>query len=683
MTFMRALTRRRTGADRASAVATGLPSSATFRWADVAIDLTLIMVLTAFAFGVTYHPYFFGDELILHQIAAKNNYALGPLFLEINAYKPRLVGNGILALLANWEMGRWATAALEDVCVIWIKALLYGVVRYMFQGDRLLAWQLVATVLTSRYGIVFYYDYSSGLLDLLSTAFLLTSLVAAWLAWRKEFVWRYGAAALTAAVLCIFVHERYVAGLLAAGFAIAIAEYVGASAQRRMPVIAWALALGVVPLLLFWVANTVYGSRPMATGTAGLEVELGWDTLWTVLAYAYNVFLGGNYGHAWLWGAYNYLDPVGRILGWGAALVTAVLVAAIVLQKGFAWPNRWLAAGLAAVAVAMIVVASLPGSDYVQPRWMFPVGILVAMTWIVAVERAWRYAAITVVLVINLIYLALGSHDSTSQVSASRSASSLAASLLGIVPNGKSAIVVGNGSDGWTIGGCCAVEAVARLGDAFSRINLKSVIHVDPFVPERDFDPANYDFGLAYDGVGPNQVARYRQVSVREAFTIAALIPIIEYHHAEFDHYFVTGIAAEIAGLDNGTIAGWRRTGLQFNGYATGRGPPGTSAVCRFFSTAFAPKSSHFYTPSPSECATVKENADWQFEGDVFSEALPTADGGCAEGYVPVYRLYNNSQGGAPNHRYTTNFAARAPMLAAGWIPEGYGPDGVAMCAPQ
>jgi hypothetical protein len=35
------------------------------------------------------------------------------------------------------------------------------------------------------------------------------------------------------------------------------------------------------------------------------------------------------------------------------------------------------------------------------------------------------------------------------------------------------------------------------------------------------------------------------------------------------------------------------------------------------------------------------------------------------------------------NHRYTTSAAIKADMLAAGYIAEGYGPDGVVMCAVQ
>ncbi|MEO8752594.1 MAG: hypothetical protein ABI624_07945, partial [Casimicrobiaceae bacterium] len=108
----------------------------------------------------------------------------------------------------------------------------------------------------------------------------------------------------------------------------------------------------------------------------------------------------------------------------------------------------------------------------------------------------------------------------------------------------------------------------------------------------------------------------------------------------------------------------------------------GLNAVCRFFSTSFNPKSSHFYTPFASECTTVKASPDWSFEGEVFFAVVPAIDGSCAANTVPVYRMYNMGQGAAPNHRYTTDVAVRAAMLALGWAPEGLGDIGVIMCAP-
>jgi len=163
--------------------------------------------------------------------------------------------------------------------------------------------------------------------------------------------------------------------------------------------------------------------------------------------------------------------------------------------------------------------------------------------------------------------------------------------------------------------------------------------------------------------------------------TTVTSVDVIEYYHADWDQYFITAIPEEIARLDDGSVVGWARTGRQFKAYPLGASQGVT--VCRFFSIAAAPRSSHFYTPFPTECATVMANADWLLEGNVFRIDVPASNGTCASGTVPVYRVYNNGQGGAPNHRYTVDASVRAQMIAQGWIPEGYGPSGVIMCAPQ
>ena len=153
----------------------------------------------------------------------------------------------------------------------------------------------------------------------------------------------------------------------------------------------------------------------------------------------------------------------------------------------------------------------------------------------------------------------------------------------------------------------------------------------------------------------------------------------VEYYHKAFDHFFVTAIADEITKLDNGTFVGWQRTSLQFDVYK--EPTPGASPVCRFFSNAFGEKSSHFYTASPAECEVVKTNPSWSFEGEVFYVATPATDGTCATGLAPVYRMYNNGMGAAPNHRLTIDSGLQAEMETMGWIPEGYG-VGVTMCVP-
>ncbi len=160
-------------------------------------------------------------------------------------------------------------------------------------------------------------------------------------------------------------------------------------------------------------------------------------------------------------------------------------------------------------------------------------------------------------------------------------------------------------------------------------------------------------------------------------------VSAVEYYYAGWNFYFETSFLDEIAALDGGAFGGaWKRTGETFNVW-----PSAVNAAavptCRFFSTAFAPKSSHFYTPFAAECDSVKQNPDWQFESIAFYIALADANGNCPAGTVPLYRAYNNGMGGAPNHRYTTSLDILNQMIAAGWAFEGNGITKVFACVPQ
>ena len=184
---------------------------------------------------------------------------------------------------------------------------------------------------------------------------------------------------------------------------------------------------------------------------------------------------------------------------------------------------------------------------------------------------------------------------------------------------------------------------------------------------------------IVSNGVGSPQTVQLSGLAVSGSVP-PPIGTAIEYYHAAFNHYFVTAIADEITKLDNGTFVGWARTGQTFKVYIANQSA--LAAVCRFFSTSFAPKSSHFYTPDANECSIVKASPNWQFEAVVFYMGKADVSGNCPSGTQPVYRMYNNGQSGAPNHRYTTSLSVRSQMLNQGWIPEGYGPIGVIMCAP-
>lgn len=160
----------------------------------------------------------------------------------------------------------------------------------------------------------------------------------------------------------------------------------------------------------------------------------------------------------------------------------------------------------------------------------------------------------------------------------------------------------------------------------------------------------------------------------------AALPTAVEYIHANFGHYFNTNHSIEIDKLDAGDFAGWTRTGEGFSVFS--QPLPGTTPVCRFFTDSFGGKSSHFFAARGLGCEGALANPGWQYEGDVYSVRPPDSSGLCPAGTVPIYRMYNNGQGGAPNHRFSTKLAIRAEMLSEGWIAEGAG-VGVGMCAPE
>jgi len=154
----------------------------------------------------------------------------------------------------------------------------------------------------------------------------------------------------------------------------------------------------------------------------------------------------------------------------------------------------------------------------------------------------------------------------------------------------------------------------------------------------------------------------------------------VEYFNAALGHYFVTASPDEAAALDAATIPGWARTGYAFSVAVDGSG--GDLPVCRFFSAAFAPRSSHFYTPYDSECTLLKAGTTWTYESIAFYLSLPSATGACPAGATSIYRLYNNGATGAPNHRYTAVRAIFDAMRAQGWTAEGNDATGIFACGP-
>lgn len=166
-----------------------------------------------------------------------------------------------------------------------------------------------------------------------------------------------------------------------------------------------------------------------------------------------------------------------------------------------------------------------------------------------------------------------------------------------------------------------------------------------------------------------------------ETYRDVTPVPVVEFHHAQRDHHFISARADEIAALDAAQIPDWRRTGNVFHAWPVY--VEGASRVCRFYLPP-AYGDSHFFSAFADECRSVAE----RYPGFVLEDAeafyvlLPdVSSGACAGSSDPVFRMWNGRSD--TNHRYTTDAGARQAMLAAGWISEGYGPSGVGWCAPR
>jgi len=197
--------------------------------------------------------------------------------------------------------------------------------------------------------------------------------------------------------------------------------------------------------------------------------------------------------------------------------------------------------------------------------------------------------------------------------------------------------------------------------------------------------PGDYQLTVILTGEPPT-------VSLGYPLTVASKVPIrvaaattgsagwvVEYYNRVLDHYFMTSLADEMSALDDGRLKGWQRTGYAFKVSES----PTASPVCRFY---IPPNlgDSHFYSASPAECAaTANKFPGLQLEtGSLFHAELPdVATGKCATGLQPVYRSWNQRRDS--NHRYTTDAYVRKTMSSLGYLPEGYGADGVVMCAPK
>jgi hypothetical protein len=164
-----------------------------------------------------------------------------------------------------------------------------------------------------------------------------------------------------------------------------------------------------------------------------------------------------------------------------------------------------------------------------------------------------------------------------------------------------------------------------------------------------------------------------------------------EYYNARLDRYALAVSQREKADFDMGRRPGWDRTGKYFRSLDSTSGIA-TVPVCRYY---LPPPhgDTHFYSAFEEECAAVARMVPGAVleAAEAFRAALPDPGTGLclpeassADPLVwlmrtrPLFRSFNARAD--TNHRYTTSLAVQADMVWRGWIAEGHGPHGTAMC---
>jgi len=254
-----------------------------------------------------------------------------------------------------------------------------------------------------------------------------------------------------------------------------------------------------------------------------------------------------------------------------------------------------------------------------------------------------------------------------------------------------------NYSDGWdvSIGGpfCGRLSTVLIATQGFADLNIVKPDFVVPngflFLPSGLVRLGVSEFRYDQVPAGSPSMGAVRAQAMNNAFEYYEFVkfngmaegvnPVIEYHNAGLDDYFLAAFAEEIHLLDSASPTVWERTGHSLSAWtstysASGVPPPGLASACRLWLG-----DSHFYSISPLECYQTSRRRGSVFESPTaFLATVPNVDTGtCLPDEARVYRLWKPT---GSNHRLTAETVVRDEMLARGWIAEGYGPDNVAMC---
>ena len=479
-----------------------------------------LLLLGAFCISIAlYHPFYFGDELFSFAFGAQHDGKFLGTFNELNSYKPRILMNILWASIVAQELPRWIPMSVNAAALGACAWLVYGISIRVFQASRPAAFIGALLVLVSRFNVMLYYDYVSGTVESLSLMFFLAGfwMLADPILNNAATSWKRWVLATGFFIACILVHERFVAG---------IAGLLGLSVLARLPAIVhqrdWrsivipAGCVFVIGLIVVALVKTL-SNNPVTLGTSGRTVTVNGATFNVARTYIQNLFLGSNYGPDWFVGLLNQGHPSASWLFRGSALVfiLAWVVPFYYRKAGGVEPFQYARTfqrvlPLLGFILGMVAVASLPGADRQEARWMYPAMSFVILLIHCLYSGFARYLLFALLAISNAYYIYYGTLERIASINGSEAALRIGRAMEYVDFPGDSGIMISvtEPDTSWVIGG--------PDGKVFCAVNLSAknciMSRGQPGTPLQ----TGYSFGLMPHGQNRRGDWTYRYVTKDE-----------------------------------------------------------------------------------------------------------------------------------------------------------------------
>lgn len=449
------------------------------------VDLFIIGLIVSLMVAVTYHPFYFGDELIPWFVTEKN-YGFIQSLIEYSGYKPRLIFNSLWIAFSSMDLPRSVPAVILGITQTLNAILIYKLLTKIC-NDRLISWLAVIAFLTNRFGIVIWYDYLSGIIESLSLCFFLAGLYLL----HSDGVGKFKVtAALLLFVACVLVHERY--GVAIFSVVVLSALFIDSLRPYRL----YLLVISITPIVVFIFLNQMMGENSINMGTSGQNVEAGSKVIISFITYLGNVFFQINYGKTWFFGALNLESMPGLVVSIASAVgLFAIYVYGITTRTG-KFDFKKVSIYLGGI-IAFIAVASLPGVDRQEGRWLQPVAAMMVIFYAYIFSRNVLMSTFLFLIGINSFYFFTGSLNDVANVGSSKIAHEIGVTLTSGASVGNNGLIIDGGSDtAWAIGGGSALGHNTYSGDLFVKANAIDDIMISIQPKNKKHIGSGFDFTL-------------------------------------------------------------------------------------------------------------------------------------------------------------------------------------------